>query len=601
MDDSLLKYYERELTFIRKMGAEFGRKYPKIAGRLQLEPDRCEDPHTERLIEAFALLSGRIHKKIDDGFPELTQSLLGILYPHYLNPIPSMSIVRFEPILQNVPETGYRIDRGTRLYSKPVRGTPCRFMTTQPVELWPVEVVSAELRDPEELIRGAQQAICIELKTFNELPVAELQWESLRFFLNGPAQQVYRIYELILNNTCELILESTDERGRRHSRRLGPNALRPVGFEPDQRLLPYPQRVFPGYSLLFEYFCFPEKFLFFDLHSMAAAGEVGFKDRLRLWIYLSRTPGSDLVVADDTFVLNATPAVNLFAKLAEPIRVEHQKTEYPVIPDIRRQEATEVFSIDRVTAVSEAEPGKEIEYKPFYSIRHHLDRDGQSDNAVFWHTERRASARKDDAGTDVFITFAGQDFQPEDPGVEILTIHTTCTNRDLPARLPFGDPQGDFDMQIEAPVARIHSLIKPTPTRRPQLGGALQWKLISHLSLNYLSLVEDGEAALKEILRLYDFDNSPTTRQQIDGIASLDARHVTRRIGRSFCRGIQITMTFDEEKYVGAGHFLFASVLERFLAQYVSVNSFAQLVARTVQRKEDIKQWPPRSGNRVLL
>lgn len=600
MDDSLLKYYERELTFIRKMGAEYGRKYPKIAGRLQLEPDRCEDPHTERLIEAFALISGRIHKKIDDGFPELTQSLLGILYPHYLNPIPSLSIVRFEPILQNVPETGYRIDRGTRLYSKPVRGTPCRFMTTQSVMLWPVTVSSAELRDPAELVRGAQQAICLDLKTFNEMPVAELQWDSLRFFLNGPAQQVYRLYELILNSTCEVILESTDDRGRRQSRRLGADVVRPVGFDPEQQLLPYTRRSFPGYNLLFEYFCFPEKYLFFDLLSLDKAADMGGNDRLRLWIYLSRTAGSDLAVDADSFALNATPAINLFSKIAEPIRVEHQKTEYAVIPDIRRQEATEVFSIDRVTAISEADSAKEIEYRPFYSIRHHLDRDPPS-NPVYWHLERRPAARKDDNGTDVFITFAGQDFKPQDPGVEILTLHTTCTNRDLPARLPFGDPQGDFDMEIEAPVARVHSLIKPTPTRRPQLGGALQWQLISHLSLNYLSLVEGGEAALKEILRLYDFDNSPTTRQQIDGIVSLGTRHVTRRIGRSFCRGVEVTVSFDEEKYIGAGHFLFASVLERFLAQYVSVNSFAQLVARTIQRKEAIKRWPPRSGNHVLL
>ncbi len=156
-------------------------------------------------------------------------------------------------------------------------------------------------------------------------------------------------------------------------------------------------------------------------------------------------------------------------------------------------------------------------------------------------------------------------------------------------------------MEIAAPVASINCLIKPTPARRPSLGGAQQWRLISHLSLNYMSIVEGGEDALREILKLYDFDDSPATRQQINGIVSLQAQHVTKRIGQSFCRGVQVTIEFDEDKFVGAGLYLFASILERFLGQYVSVNSFSRLVAKTVQKKGALKEWPPRSGNRVIL
>lgn len=185
--------------------------------------------------------------------------------------------------------------------------------------------------------------------------------------------------------------------------------------------------------------------------------------------------------------------------------------------------------------------------------------------------------------------------------METLTVYTTCTNRDIPARLPFGDPAGDFHLEMAAPVASVNSLIKPTPTRRPTLGGALQWQLISHLSLNYLSLVGGGEDALREVLKLYDFDDSPATRQQINGIASVRSGHITRRIGQSFCRGVEVTIEFDEDKYVGTGLYLFACVLERFLGQYVSVNSFSQMVARTLQKKGALKKWPPRSGNRILL
>jgi type VI secretion system protein ImpG len=601
MDDQLLQYYERELTYIRKMAADFARTYPKIAGRLLLEPDRCEDPHTERLIEAFAFISGRIHKKIDDDFPQITESLFNILYPHYINPIPSMTIVKFEPIRQNVPPSGYRIDSRTKLYSKPVRGAPCQFITTQPVMLWPIEVVSAGLRDPLDITSGAPQAILIELTTFNNLKFSQLGWETLRFFLNGPSQHVFHLYELLLNNVSEIIYESVDSRGKSRTVTSGPDNIKPVGFDPDDSMLPYPQRSFPGYSLLFEYFCFPEKFLFFDLSGLKKIMQIAPSDTLRIWIHLKRSAKSNLVVDKDTFMLNAVPAVNLFKRIAEPIRVEQRKTEYQVAADVRRPHATEVFSVDQVRSTSMGSSGKEIEYKPFYSIRHHLEDEDTREHLAFWHLQRQASSISEIGGTEVFLAFTGPDFKPLDPGVEILTVHATCTNRDLPGRLPFGDPAGDFDLEVEAPVAHINCLIKPTPTRRPFLGGELQWRLVSHLSLNYMSLVQGGETALKEILKLYDFDNSPSTRQQIDGIVSLSSQHITKRIGQTFGRGVQVTVEFDENKFVGTGLFLFASILERFLAQYVSVNSFSQMVAKTIQQKEMIKKWKPRSGNQALL
>ncbi len=599
MDDRLLHYYERELTFIRAMAAEFARTYPKIAGRLLLEPDRCEDPHTERLIEAVAFISGRIHKKIEEDFPEITEALLTILYPHYVAPIPSMAIVRFDPIKQNVPAGGYHIDAGTTLYSKPVRGAPCRFRTCRPVDLWPVEVIAAGLRDPRDPSGGVRQSVVIELRSFNELKVAQLEWESLRFFLNGPSQHIYHLYELMMNNVAGIECEISEGGRPLQTIRLGPEHIQPAGFASDERMIPYPGRSFPAYNLLFEYFCFPEKFLYFDLQGLDRLKAAG--DGLTLWINLKRSAKPNLVVNRDTFLLNTVPIVNLFHRIAEPIRVEHHKTEYQVVPDVRRLNATEVFSIDQVIATSMRTPGKPVEFKPFYSIRHHLDHLEETEERVFWHLQRRPSGHREDAGTDVFLSFTGFDFTPLDPGVEILTVHTTCTNRDLPARLPFGDPSGDFDMEVEAPVAKITAVIKPTPTRRPSLGGELQWRLISHLALNYMSLVQGGEDALKEILKLYDFDNSPSTRQQIEGIVALHAEHVTKRLGRAFGRGVQVTLELDEDKFVGAGLYLFAAVLERFFAQYVSVNSFSQLSVKTIQRSEMLKQWPPRSGNRVLL
>lgn len=601
MEDSLLNYYERELTFIREMGAEFAKKYPKIAGRLQLEPDRCDDPFTERLIEAFAFLSGRIHKKIEDDFPEITESLLSIVYPHYIRPIPSMSIVRFEPIKQTIPPVGYEIDKNAVLYSKSVGGTACQYTTSYPVTIWPVDVVSARLQDPVKQIRGAQQVLLIQLKAYNSQSISKIQWEKLRFFLNGPHQHVFHLYELLFNHVCYVECEAMNSRGKKQVITLTPEDISSVGFDSDEGVLPYSKRSFPGYILLFEYFCFPEKFLFFDLQGLNRLKGKGFKDTLDIRIYLDKEAKSNLVINEDTFCTNSTPAINLFNRIAEPIRVEQRKTEYRVVPDLRRQDSTEVYSVNSVTSSSQSSPGKEVDFKPFYSIRHHLDEEDSLGRRAFWHVERRPSGKKGDSGTEVFLSFADLDFNPADPGVEALTVHVTCTNRDLPVRLPFGELSGDFSMETAAPVSRINSLIKPIPTRRPSLGAALQWRLISHLSLNYMSIVQGGEEALREILSLYDFDNSPATRQQINGIVSLSSQHITKRMGQGFCRGVEVTIEFDEDKFVGTGLYLFACVLERFLAQYVSVNSFSRLIAKTIQKKEVIKQWPPRNGNRVLL
>ncbi|HVN72003.1 MAG TPA: type VI secretion system baseplate subunit TssF [Desulfomonilia bacterium] len=599
MDDTLLQYYERELTFIRQMGAEFAKKYPKIAGRLLLETDKCEDPHTERLIEAFALLCGRIHHKIDDDFPEITESMFHIIYPHYISPIPSMTVVRFDPVKQTIPPSGYRIEKGAQLYSKPVGGTACQFSVAYPATLWPVEVTGAGLKDPKRLVEGAQQAILIQLKSFNGMSVSEMDLDMLRFYLNGSHQYMFLLYELLFNNVVSIDIEGSDKDGKGVIVSLPPDSILPVGFDADEVMIPASPRSFPGYLTLFEYFCFPEKFLFFDLKGIDRIRDAVKGATLDIWIYLDRPARQGLVVNADTFCLNTAPAVNLFKKIAEPIRVERQLTEYRVIPDLRRQEACEVYYIDRVVSVSPTDPGRTLEIKPFYSVSHNLEEEEK--RSAFWHMTRRLSGKKGDNGTEVFLSFADLDFETADPGVEILTVHTVCTNRDLPSRLPFGDPSGDFSLELAGPVSRITCLIKPTPTHRPGLKGALQWRLISHLSLNYLSLVEGGEGALQELLKLYDFENTPSTAQQISGIVSVASSHVTRRLGRSFCRGMHVTITLDEDKFVGAGLYLFASVLERFLTQYVSVNSFIQLEVKTLQKKEALKKWPPRNGKRILI
>lgn len=626
MRDELLGYYERELVFLRQLGAEFSKKYPKIAGRLQLEADKCEDPHVERMIEAFAFLAARVQIKLSDEFPEITESLLNVLYPHYLAPIPSMSIVKFElDPEQGKITTGYAIERNTLLYSRPYQGTPCRFRTTYPVVVWPIEVEAASLEslDPVDT-RGKwnEAMIRIRLRCMNGTQLSNLKVgqkgkeqliESLRFYINGEPQLVYPLYEMIFNSATRMELRpiitrtATTRLQRVPTTKILPtSSIKTVGFELDEGMLPYTARSFPGYRLLTEYFACPEKFLFFDVNGLDVAAREGFGERFEIIIYLRDVTPPRATVGANTFQLGCTPIINLFNKIAEPINLTHQQNEYRVIADVHRQMASEVYSINEVFTTNPQQQ-KVKEFQAFYSNQH--ARSSEQERA-FWYATRRPSQVKDDEGTEVYLSLVDLGFNPHVPPVEVITIESTCTNRDLPSKLPFGGREGDFEVETPGPLTKGRCLKKPTETLRPPLRRGTHWRLISHLSLNHISLVEGAAnelntTPLQEVLLLYDFLNTSSTRKQIQGIQSVSSRRVVRqigeRVGTGFVRGLETTIEFDEEKFVGSGVFLFASVLERFLALYASINSFNQLVARKKDHEGILKRWHPRAGEQIIL
>ena len=613
MRDDLLLYYERELTYLRDLGGEFARKYPKIASRLVLEPDKCEDPHVERMLEGFAFLAARVHLKIDDEFPEITDALLSILYPHYLRPIPSMSVVQFHVDSEQVnPETGFKIGRGAVLNSRPVGGAPCKFRTCYDTTFWPVSVAAAAWTAPDRLqppmkAADAAGALRLELKCAGSTVFKKLSMNSLRLHLSGESNLTHTLYELLCNNCTRIVVRDPSPRSKIPPLTLGPEALRPGGFGEDEGMLPFTRRSFAGYRLILEYFCFPQKFFFFDLVGLDRLRAAGFEDRAEIVFLISpferaeRRETLETGVTATTFRTDCVPVVNLFPQTAEPILLDQRSYEHQVVPDVSQRNATEVFSIDSVVSV-DTTSGDTFGFEPLYSFRHRSQR-GASE--AFWHAVRRPSGRRGDEGTDLFISLVDLSGRLARPGLEALTVRTTCTNRDLPSRLPFGNEAGDFELEGAAPIKRIVALIKPTDTLRPPLEKHARWRLISALSLNYLSLVEGGAEALHEILRLYNFTGSAYVEKQIDGIVGLHSnRHFARvqsENGVAFARGTLAEMTFDEEQFAGGGVYLFAAVLEYFLGLYVGMNSFSQLVARTLQRREALKRWPPRAGQRVLI
>lgn len=611
MRDELLDYYESELSFLRQMGAEFAEKYPKVASRLVLGPNISEDPHVERLIEAFAFLAARVHLKVDDDFPEITESLLSVLYPHYIRPIPSMSVVEFavDP-MQGKLTSVINFPRHSVLYSKPVEGVPCKFRTCYDTTVVPVRVSQVKWKSPELLkpaIKAptAAAACAVEFTCFPDAFFKPLAIQTLRFYLNGEDSIIHTLYELLLNSCVRIVLRNPDDPQNRLIE-LPPDSIRAVGFADDEAILPFPRRSFTGYRIMQEYFAFPKKFFFLDIKNLDPLASDLFTTKAEIVFLIKPFERSDrqqsleLNVSEKTFRLACVPIINLFPQTAEPILVEQTRFEHHVIPDSRRRHAVEIFSIDEVVA-SSPDRREVTTFEPFYSSHHGRG----SRNQAFWHASRRPSNRQDDAGTEMFLSLVDSSGNSAQSIAEAVMVRCTCTNRDLPSRLHTGSESGDFDLEIGSAVKKIVALTKPSETMRIPSRKGLQWRLISHLSLNYLSLVEEGRGALQDILRLYNFTESPAVEKQISGITALGSRRHFARVvsehGISFARGVRVDLEFDEDLYAGSGVYLFASILEYFLGLYTSLNSFSQLVVRSKQRKEILREWRPRAGQKILL
>jgi type VI secretion system protein ImpG len=613
MRDDLLLYYERELDYLRKTAVQFAEKNPKVASRLVLEPTKCEDPHVERLLEAFAFLAARVHLKIDDEFPEISEALLTVIYPQLVRPIPSMSIAEFQPDPEKGKlSTALPIPRNSVLHSRPVGGVACTFRTSYDTTLWPVSVTAAEWKAPSRLqppvkTGDSSGAIRIEVRCSPDVNLRELKIDSLRFYLDGESGLINTLYELLFSRLNRILVRDPTPGSKVRPVTLPASALHAVGFEQDEGMVPYSHRSFTGHRLLMEYFAFPEKFFFVDITSLESVWETGFNQAVEFVFLISEIEGDErrqrleLELSKKTFRLGCTPISNLFTQVAEPIQLSQRKYEYPLTPDVRRPYATEVYSVDEVSCINTGTQ-EVTTFEPFYALRHSTQRRGEK---CFWTARRRPSTRPNDEGTDMFLSLVDLSLRPISPDGNILSIRTTCTNRDLPSRLPFGNEDGDFELEGASTLKRVVALRKPTPAVRPPSGKSALWRLISHLSLNYLSLVEQGKDAFQQILRMYDIGRSAYSQNVIDSVVNLrSSRHfapVQSDCGTTFARGIRVDLELDEDQFVGGGAFLFASVIERFLGLSTSLNSFTQLVVSTSQRKQFLHEWRPRAGRRILV
>ena len=610
--DDLLPHYERELTLLRQHARQFAERYPKIAGRLLLSGENVEDPHVERLIESFALLAARVHKKLDDEYPEFTSALLQVLYPHYLRPFPSCSIAHMD-VGQSVAQltAAIEVPRGTVLSTRPIRGVQCKFRTSYPVWIAPLGVQSARyenvVRAPDKTSLPAQASsvITLEIALLSEQAnFQSLQLPSLRLFIDAESVLVAQLRKALFHGRVGLMLEHRAGAWQP----LADACISSVGFADDESLLNFDARSAQAYRLLSEFFAFQEKFNFIDIDFSQLTARLPEQCRSFKLHFLLQSPleaGLDErlleQISTQHFKLQCTPVVNLFKQHADPIRLTHEHVEYPVVADHRRAYAYEVYSLDSVYKVVQTAQGESIlEYRPFYSLKHG-DKAGER---RYWHLSRDEVVAEISPGFEYQIALVDSDFDPAAVQTETLSMELTCTNRDVPAQMPYGRTEGD--LFLEGGAARTIKLLrKPTQTWRFKRGRGGQWRLISHLSLNHFSLTSMGGEVLREALALYNITGSAQNTRMIEAIQEIkQIPAVTRVAGNPFpvfVRGVEVRITLNEDGFVGTGVHLFAQMLDHFFGMYVHANSFTQLVFVSANTGEEILRCKPRNGELNLV
>jgi type VI secretion system protein ImpG len=573
------KYYQQELFHLRQLAREFAEVHPAIAPMLSAQ---SADPDVERLLEGTAFLSGLLREKIDDQFPEIIHALTGFVFPQFLTPVPSVTIVRFTP--KKGLQESLSIPAGTELASRPVDDVSCLFQTSFDCQVHPLLVASVSSRGSST----SGQEIRLELSSTG--PDFE-SWmtDRLSFFIGGSYAGAGDLFYLLSRKLKQIrILSAAGETVCV----LDSSALRPAGFDRQNPLLPYPGNAFSGYRFLQEFFLLPHKFLFLELTGLSNWTERRGGKNFSLLLELEPAQLSVPVLTPDSFLLGTVPAVNLYSHDAEPMILDHTRERIRVVPAMRSGKRPEIFSIDQVTGFTRGAM-QEVKYSE-------ASRFTSTPNQHIYSTVHSISPVHN--RPEIALQFS---YPPEitDLVEETLSIRLTCMDGDLPRRLKPGDicqPTSSTPALVE-----FSNLMQPTMPIDPPLGGDLLWQLLSQISLNLLSL--DSVENVSEQLRLYIFDHDrdrgriSANRKRLDGLEEFRVERRDQLLRGHLLRGRRIHLTACSDNFAGKGDFcLFGMVLDVFFAEYCSFNSFTQFEL-TDSVSGETYAWPLRVGSKTLI
>lgn len=621
MNPRLVEYYNRELSYLRELGAEFAAAFPKVAGRLSLRELEVADPYVERLLEGFSFLTARIQMKMDAEFPRLSQRILEMVCPHYLAPTPSMVVVQMEPSgTEGSLAEGYTLEAGSVIRARKTAEdqTPCDFRTGHAITLRPIDLLQARLGGPPLDLPLSRFGLAEEAAGHLRFTLGvrgAAQWRALRMdrldlHISAVDTVASHLQELIHDSVTGVIVHDAQDPSRVWAQ-LPAEAVQPEGYEQSQALLPYTHRSFQGHRLLHEYFAFPARFRFFSIRGLREALERAPGAQVGITLLLRRAhPSLEAQVDRHKFLLHCVPAINLFERSADRIHVSPGVNEYHVVPDRTRPRDFEVYSVLGVTGHREGQL-KDQEFLPLFSSIHGIRANEQAyfalrrEPRLFSEHAARFGPRTQYLGSEVFLSLVDQRQAPFADDLKQLSVRTLCTNRDLPLLMGGRGEQGEFTLVESAPVASVKTVAGPTRPTASVAENEITWRLISHLSLNYLAMndlsEEEGAATLRDLLRLYIDLGDRDLSGQIAAIRSVGIAPVTRRLPQHgqlvYGRGVGITLGVDEGPLAGVSPWPLAAILERFFARHVGINSYTELTLRSRQRGA-VGRWRVRPGQR---
>jgi type VI secretion system protein ImpG len=604
------EYYERELNIMQRFNAEFAAEFPAQAGRLGMDGGQRDDPHIERFIQATALSNARTAKLIDDNDQKMTEALLQVNYPHYLRPFPSTAILRIDMRRGVKSMTApCLIAKGATLTARSSNASLCRFKTVYDVHLTPIAVAkvafSSFCQVPPALPRPAEVNAMLSIDLECATPgmcFAQVE-QDLRVFIDAEPSLCAHTRDALFMRAKVAYLEISGT-----WLVLKGVPLKPVGFAPNEALLPRSPLSHHAYLLLTEFFAYPEKFSFFDIDWAVLATHLqGDSRRVTLHLGLADLPADSHLaqslsqLSSSNFVLGCTPVVNLFKRAGCPIDLTHTATDYALNVNGNLAEEYDIYSVDKVTTVEKSRRGHTFnEFRPYYSLRHG---EQGSSSGRYYVVRRDALMAVTNPGHETRIALVNLEFDPLNAADASVSIDLTCTNRDMPVRLGCGDAASAISLDQATDALALRLLRRPTPQYR--FNAEDHWRLIAHLSLSHCALSPDGLSLLKETLTMYDLPRSPVTQRQIAGIVGLAHQQTTawmRDDGRSsLVQGLAVRVIVDEDAFAGTGLHLFASVLDHFFGLYVHCHCFTQLTVLSQSSGKELIRCNARSGALSLV